>query len=222
MLSFSFKQIVNSIITGFFCTTLGANAQSQQQYLDNVLNQLDQPANWKNVPISKPALPARSPQAPQAPAGYQRQPFRGSENPQAGLFGNSTPAQNPFSKQNLLRTFFGGSPMGGNTGNSSNSSNQPQHLGDIQGNLQTARDQCAQAENDAARANQGRDKDMRLSAASSAQYHANSALAAAERAEGMAYSGTQQEKDYAQQARNAANRAQEAANRARYNAECGS
>ncbi|MBY0358875.1 MAG: hypothetical protein K2W82_12795 [Candidatus Obscuribacterales bacterium] len=219
MPSFSFKQIFTSIIAGFLCTSLAAKAQSQQQYLDNVLNQLDQPANWQNVPISKPTPAAR---LPQAPAGYQRQPFRGSETPQANPFGNNAAAQNPFSKQNLLRTFFGGSPMGGNMGNSPNSSKQPQHLGDIQSNLQTARDQCAQAENDAARANEGRDKDMRLSAASSAQYHANSALAAAERAEGMAYSGTQQEKDYAQQARNAANRAQEAANRARYNAECGS
>lgn len=211
-------------------------AQSEEQYMDRMLNRVDQ-SNWQNVPVKQ--APRMQNQAYGTPANtYQQRPLLNysAQQPQTAWAQNNQsmpqmqPAMNPqagamqqpqniFTPQNLLRVFLGGSPSGG-TGNQS--SNRPMHLGDIQSNLQRARDQCQQAENDAERANQGKDKGLRLSAASSAQYHANDARGAAERAESMAYSGTQQEKDYAQQARNAANRAQSAADRARYNAECGS
>jgi hypothetical protein len=64
----------------------------------------------------------------------------------------------------------------------------------------------------------GNDQGTRQGCASSAQYHANDARAAAEQAESLTYSSTQYAKDYAAQARAAANRAQEAADRAQYNA----
>lgn len=198
-------------------------AHAQERKLDNMLNQLDQ-YSWQNVPVNKASQPY--PTAPAVSPGYQPRyanPMSPGASPvrpfQTQTNGSSfQPQQNPFDKGNLLRVFL----QGGSLGGGASSANTPKHLGDIQSNLQTARDQCQQAENDASRASSGSDKGLRLSAASSAQYHANSAREAAERAEGMAYSGTQSEKDYAQQARNAANRAQAAADRARYNAECGS
>lgn len=190
---------------------------SQERALNNMLNQIDQPSDWRSVPVQNTQQAQPYSSAPAFGGGYPQQRNQPFQTPTAGL--SPQPQQNPFSKSNLLRVFLQGGSLGG--GASGSSSNSPKHLGDIQSNLQTARDQCQQAEDDASRANYGSDKGLRLSAASSAQYHANAAREAAERAENMAYSGTQQEKDYAQQARNASNRAQSAADRARSNAECG-
>ncbi|MBX9570064.1 MAG: hypothetical protein K2X77_14285 [Candidatus Obscuribacterales bacterium] len=84
--------------------------------------------------------------------------------------------------------------------------------------MQCAIDQKAQAENAASRANSG-NRDSRLSAASQAQYHADSARNWADKTASTAYGASSLAQDAAARARDAANRAQEAANRARYNAE---
>ena len=133
----------------------------------------------------------------------------------------------PFSPKGLLRIFFeGGSPGmgGGSSGGSSGNSPEQQAknasvTGQAEALLNRARNQDAQAVSDAERAHKGYgDKGSRLAAASSAQYHANDARAAADEAANLTYSGPQYAKDYAAQARNAANHAQEAADRAAYNA----
>lgn len=84
--------------------------------------------------------------------------------------------------------------------------------------MQCAIDQKAQAESAASRANSGT-RDARLSAASQAQYHADSARNWADKTTSTAYGASSLAQDAAARARDAANRAQEAANRARYNAE---
>ena len=84
--------------------------------------------------------------------------------------------------------------------------------------MQCAIDQKAQAENAASRANTGT-RDSRLSAASQAQYHADSARNWADKTASTAYGASSLAQDAAARARDAANRAQEAANRARYSAE---
>jgi len=128
----------------------------------------------------------------------------------------------PFSKQNLLRIFFGGGSGSGFGGSSGGDSSQNQAkdasiVGQAEALLQRARNQAAQAESDAERARNG-DRGSRLSAASSAQYHANDARSAADTAASITYGASQYAQDYAAQARDAANRAQSAADRANYNA----
>lgn len=180
---------------------------------------------------------------PTSPMGFGGSPMGayGSRNPMAMMPGGASPfapfggmrqplqsGPPPFSRQALLRTFFGGGTgsgggFGGSSGSSGNSAEQQANNANITGQaeamLQRARDQAAQAESDAARASEGSDKGARQAAASSAQYHANYAREAADQAASNTYNGPAYAQDYAQQARNEANRAQEAADRARYNAE---
>lgn len=149
----------------------------------------------------------------------------GIMNAYAPLGGMHQPLQSgppPFSKQNLLRIFFGGGSGSGFGGSSGGDSSQNQAkdasiVGQAEALLQRARNQAAQAESDAERARNG-DRGSRLSAASSAQYHANDARSAADTAASITYGASQYAQDYAAQARDAANRAQAAADRANYNA----
>lgn len=132
----------------------------------------------------------------------------------------------PFSPKGLLRIFLegGSGGMGGGSGGSGGNSSETAAknasvTGQAEALLNRARNQAAQAVSDSERAHKGYgDKGSRLAAASSAQYHANDARAAADQAASITYSGPQYAKDYAAQARNEANRAQEAADRAQYNA----
>lgn len=139
-----------------------------------------------------------------------------------GLF-NGSPArpmnQNPFTPQNLLKTFLGGSPNTG-SGGSGGTVDDSAAVGNAQSQLQIARDQAAQAEGDAGRASYG-ERSSRKSAAYSAQCHADAARAAADRATSIAGGHSLAANDAAAQARNAANRAQAAADRASYNANTG-
>ncbi len=138
--------------------------------------------------------------------------------------GTAVGASNPFNRMNLLKTFFGGAPGTAGSGSSSGNSAEQQAknasvTGQAEALFQRATNQAAQAVSDAERASKGYgDKGSRLAAASSAQYHANDARAAADEAGNITYSGPQYAQDYAAQARAQANRAQEAADRAAYNA----
>lgn len=82
--------------------------------------------------------------------------------------------------------------------------------------LQYASDQATQAESAAGRAGCSGNRSAKLAAAEEAQYHANYAREAADRATAAAAGGPPEANDAAQQARNAAYRAQAAADRARY------
>lgn len=159
----------------------------------------------------------RAPNQLQSPfASLQNRPGVPPINRNPGQPGGGGGVENPFSRQNLLRAFLGGS--GGSTGGPNNSARDASAVGTAQSNLQTALSEAAQAESDEGRARYGGDKSSRLSAASSAQYHANAARAAADRASSVSYNGPSLARDYAAQARDAAYRAQGAADRARYNA----
>lgn len=207
--------------------------------LDQMLNQVDN-SNWNNVPVSRGSAPAPSGYgaAPQGGNNYypnmQRpMPYGGAPaypqgmtayNPQqfAPIGGIRQPLASgppPFSRQSLLRIFLSGGSGGMGGGGMSNPQNDPSVQGNCEAQLQIARDQCQQAENDAARASYASSKSERMDAASSAQYHANAARSAADNAYSSSYGKSQTSQDYAAQARNAANRAQEAADRARYNAD---
>jgi hypothetical protein len=220
--------------------------QAQQVDLNSLLDKVDQPHRWNNTPISQPVVnqqPARYPAANyqstqmMGQPGYQQQGYGGNQpgyalqqrqaqaqqrpNLLSIFMGGSPqpaaqpkPPENPFSGGNLLKTFFGGSNGSGTP------AQEASILGDAQSDLQTARDQAAQAEDASSRASSG-DRGSRLSAASEAQYHANAAREAADRAYNRASGHSSGANDAASQARAEANRAQAAADRAHYNAEAG-
>jgi hypothetical protein len=147
----------------------------------------------------------------------------GGANP--GLFGGGggTAAaqpmqmQNLFSKQNIMKALFGGSPsMSGPGGSHANYGAKSSSAYD---QLSVANNSAQQAEGDAERANSGDDKGARMSAAESARYAAQAARGAADQATSSAAGGGSDASDYAAQARDAADRAQAAADRATANAE---
>ena len=204
---------------------LNASAQNfPSQSLNQLLNQVDD-TSWNSVPVSNPrqVLPTpRTNQMAQMPMG-QPSPYPMSPMQQfAPIGGMRQPLQSgppPFSKQGLMRIFLEGGMGGGMGGGSGANPEDPSIRGNCEAQLQIARDQCAQAEGDAGRASSSSSKYERQNAASSAQYHANAARAAADNAYSSSYGKSQTAQNYAAQARNAANRAQEAADRARYNAD---
>lgn len=185
------------------------------QSLNQLLNQVDN-SNWNSVPVSNSRQVLPTPR----PAQMAQMPRQASPMQQfAPIGGMRQPLQSgppPFSKQGLLRMFLEGGMGGGTSGPNPE---DPSIKGNCEAQLQIARDQCCQAEGDAGRASSSSSKYERQSAASSAQYHANAARAAADNAYSSSYGKSQSAQDYAAQARNAANRAQEAADRARYNAD---
>lgn len=211
----------------FSSLTLPVSAQNfPQRSLDQLLNQVDQNQSWNNVPVSgntKQVLPGY--RGPANASGFNQSPggFGSNQSVNPGqqfapIGGMRQPMQSgpsPFSPRGLMRIFF----EGGSGGGTPNPGQDNSANGNIEAQLQIARDQAAQAEGDASRASYGSDKWAKQSAASSAQYHANAANAAADNAYSQAYGKSQTAQNYAAQARNAANRAQEAANRARYNAD---
>ncbi|MBX9570480.1 MAG: hypothetical protein K2X77_16405 [Candidatus Obscuribacterales bacterium] len=208
-----------SVLSGFSIPNCSAQ-NFPGQSLNQLLNQVDN-SNWNSVPVSNPrqVLPApRTGQMAQMP----RSPYPSNPVQQfAPMGGMRQPLQSgppPFSRQSLMRIFLEGGMGGGGSGPNPE---DPSIKGNCEAQLQIARDQCAQAEGDAARTNYGSgySKYDKQNAASSAQYHANAARAAADNAYSSSYGKSQSAQDYAAQARNAANQAQAAADRARYNAD---
>ena len=135
---------------------------------------------------------------------------------------------NLLKPQDLLRLFksnrtsgmngINGSSISGSNNASSNQEHQQriEVTGQVEALLQRAQDQAAQAESDAQRAFYG---DNRQGAASSAQYHANDARAAADTAASITAYASGSSKSYAAQARASANSAQGAAERALANSQ---
>jgi hypothetical protein len=148
-------------------------------------------------------------------------PARGA-NPMASLFGGGgttaaqQPMQNLFSRENIMRTLFGGSPS---MSSGSSHANNGAKSANAQESLSVANNSAQQAESDAEMASSGDDKGARTSAAESARYAAQAARGAADQATAQAAGGSSDANDYAAQARDAADRAQAAADRATANAE---
>lgn len=241
-------------------------AQGNEASMERMLNALDRPGMWQNVPVSgsragmqpgmqngmqsgmqsgmQPAMRTGMPMQNMAqqrintPSGFASRPafqqsgFGMAPAAQAAprpnllqqMFGGGAASPPPqptspgglFSRENILKTFFG------NGGSGSSSTNSPDNSGKIaqaQENLSTALNQASKAENDCERASYGNDRGVRMGAAESARYAAGSARAAADRASSAAYGLGGLASDYAAQARAAADRAQAAADRATANAE---
>jgi len=212
-------------------TLLSPGFTQNQASMERMLNYLDRPGAWSNVPVSGAQPQVRQPINSAPTDGRAATPMRQTMFNSSGFAANAAPVlpmagqgsnpfaaqggNNLFSRENILKTLFGGSPSTG--GGSSH--NDPAKSANAQDNLSTALDRAAKAEADCERASSGNDKNSRLAAAESARYAAGAARAAAERAESAAYGGNSYASGLAAQARDAANRAQAAADRATANAE---
>jgi len=200
-----------------------SSAQAQRpQSMGEMLDAVDQPQGWSQTPVRAVAPLQNAPQnmAPQFNNGFNNgyNGTNGGMNGQPGngwgtnAFGQSqmqqqTP-QNPFTMQNIFKSMMGG-------GGSSKPQNDGQARATAEENLQTARDQEAQAREDAASVSGTSDKGEKQSHAESARYHAQAAREAADRAyEAASSSGSSSANDYASSARAAADGAQAAADRA--------
>jgi len=201
------------IVLGLALTQMPSQCQqsSQEAQLNKMLDTLDQ-SNWKQVPISQPvAAPAQyMPPSQNAIVQPQKVP---SQRPFEQQFNN------PFTPQNILKTFLGGSGSGPGTGKQID----PSAVGSAEGNLQTARDQEQQAVDVCNSIGGQSDKGTRENLASQAQYHANAAREASDRIYSASNNNSNSSRlsDLAAQARAAADRAQEQANRARAKADNG-
>src|SRR5271170_2859214 len=148
-----------------------AIAQNQDS-MSQLLNQVDQPSVWQRTPISGTG-PARSKSGRVSPG----QPVNSA--PLSDSPGNAiapVPAQNPFSTfQNIFKT------MMGNSGASAPRDIQSA-LNSAREDLQTARDQEAQARDACAAISGESDKEVKQGLAEQARYHATAAREAADRA----------------------------------------
>lgn len=166
--------------------------------------------------------PAGNWPAPPNNNAYNQAPWRQYPHPRIqGRPVNQSYGQNPFARlspKDVFRIMFGGNP--GDNSAAARERNANAYAG-ASGNLQTALDQAAQAEDAASRASYGSDQGARQSAAAEAQDHANAARAAADAAYETAYGASSEAQDQAAQARDAANRAQYAADRGAANANGG-
>ncbi len=206
-------------------TASGAYAQNpSQSEIDQFLD-----GGW-GQPGNAPA-PAQNPQAFQGqqfgqfmqnqaqsplrlPQGRSFPAFPGGPR-EAGNAGR--PISTPFGKltpQEIFRIMFGGGSAPGSPQDPGRNSGA---IYGAQGQLQVARDQAAQAESAASRAQYGSSSERRSQAAQ-AQNHANAARAAADSATAQAGGGPSEAQNAAAQARNEAARAQYAADRAHANA----
>jgi len=186
----------------FACPGALMGQSSDNSRMEKLLDQVDRPGSW----------PALSP----SPRSTTQAPANSSLNPGA-TFGGGAPSQpqNLFTPRNILRALMGAPPQGTKSGSFSSK------RGNVEENLQTARDQASRAESACERASSGSDKEARMSAAEEARYAASAAREAADRASGQAENTTGDIADLAAQARGAADQAQAAADRATANAEGG-
>jgi hypothetical protein len=231
MQAIKFSLLTIAAAAVFAQPVLAQNAFSNMSMMDS-----DSNYGWQQLQF----MPAQQPMTMQRPMQQQMQPLMQQQMMQqpANMFSGrpqnfnmASPPENPFTMQNLLKAFLGGSPTSPNDAARKRAEEQARKtadqqaknaaeqyaLGNVRCDLQIALDQACQAENDCGRATYG-EKSYRLSAAYSAQCHADAARGAADRAAGTAYGKGSTVNDVACQTRNAANRAQAAADRARYNA----
>lgn len=226
-----FSIIQSILLAAGLIAGIPAFAQDNGSSLGKLLDQVDTRGGWENVPMGgQNMLPAAQYGAqgmssmPPAAGGFPGQLLT----PNCG-FGPSSGMMNPaqmrslFTRQNLLRVFLGGD-MGDFGGGAPKTQAQRAKDASVTGSAeslyQRASDQAAQAEADEQTASKGSGNDLgtRQGAASSAQYHASDAAAAADAADDITYTSTNYAKDYAAKTRDEANRAQAAADRAQYNA----
>ncbi|HEY9871779.1 MAG TPA: hypothetical protein V6D08_21675, partial [Candidatus Obscuribacterales bacterium] len=131
---------------------------------------------------------------------------QGRSFPASGDSLRSSPFPGParLTPQDIFRILFGGGAGGGQNPDAGQRTDATYRA---RSELQVARDQAAQAESAASRAQYGSDRYAKSSAAAEAQNHANAARAAADRATSAAGGGPSEALDAAAQARNEAARA---------------
>jgi len=191
----------------------GTSAQNQGS-MNQLLNQVDQPNVWQRVPVSAPPQ-ARQGQMPPGNPGNLAPVSSAPAYP--GAAATPDKSQSPFTIMNIFKSMMGG----GNR--------RPASPKDMQGalesareDLQTARDQEAQARDANGAIGGESDRGVKQGLAEQARDHANAAREAADRA--YETSGNFPNSDIsgiASEARGAADEAQAAADRATARAEGG-
>jgi len=203
--------MVRRVANGFFLSLLpffwlgaAAGQSSDNAKMEKLLDQVDKPGSWPTITpkASSPGSPAAK---PSQRSGAACEP---------ALVKPSQP-QSQWTPRNVLRVLLGAPPEGTKSGSFSGA------RGNVEENLQAARDQASRARSACERASSGSNKEARMSAAEEARYAASAAREAADRASSQAENTTGDIGDLAAQARGAADEAQEAADRATANAEGG-
>jgi hypothetical protein len=204
-----FRKILVLLLIYFLPSS--AIAQSQDS-MSQLLNQVDQPSVWQSTPVSGTG-----------PAGSMSGGVSTGQPTNSAPFNERlpntiapVPAQNPFSTfQNILRTMMG-------SGGASAPGDVQSALNSAREDLQTARDQEAQARDACAAISGESDKGVKQGLAEQARYHAAAAREAADRAyEISGRFGSSDISGVASEARGAADAAQAAADRATARAEGG-
>lgn len=199
------RTVVNGFVLSllsFFCLSAALAQSSDEAKMEKLLDQVDRPGSWpamtpKTAPsANRPVNPAFKPTATQRTLAPSQ-------------------TQNQWTPRNILRVLLGAPPEGTKSGSFSGA------RGNVEENLQAARDQASRAQSACERASSGSDKEARMSAAEEARYAASAAREAADRASSQAANTTGDIADLAAQARGAADEAQSAADRATANAEGG-
>ncbi|PWT96971.1 MAG: hypothetical protein C5B53_08705 [Candidatus Melainabacteria bacterium] len=201
------RRVANGLLLSllpFFYLGAAAGQSSNASKMEKLLDQVDQPGSW-------PALPGKA----ASPGSPPAKPFlrSGGASPQTPV--SPSQPQSQWTPRNILRVLLGAPPTGTTSGSFSGAK------GNVEENLQTARDQSSRAQSACERASSGSDKEARMAAAEEARYAASAAREAADRASSQAANTTGDIADLAAQARGAADEAQAAADRATANAEGG-
>ena len=185
----------------------GASAQNQGS-MNQLLNQVDQPNVWQRVPVSVPPQASQGQMPPGSP-GNLAPVYPGAPAP-------PDKSQSPFTIMNIFKSMMGGN-------------RRPASPQDVQSaiesareDLQTARDQEAQARDANGSIGGEHDRGVKQGLAEQARDHANAAREAADRAyETSGRFPNSELSGIASEARGAADEAQAAADRATARAEGG-
>lgn len=204
------RRVANGFVLSLLsCFWLGAapGQTSDDAKMEKLLDQVDRPGSW-------PAMTPKTTAPATLPVNRFFKP--GATTPQNSMPPNQT--ENQWTPRNILRVLLGAPPEGSKGTKSGSFSGA---RGNVEENLQAARDQASRARSACERASSGSDKDARMSAAEEARYAASAAREAADRASSQAENTTGDIAELAAQARGAADEAQSAADRATANAEGG-
>jgi hypothetical protein len=190
------------VILSAFMPFQGAFGQNQGS-MSQLLNQVDQPNVWQRVPVSAPQQPMQGQGMPSNPGNVA--PI------------NSAPvapnaSQSPYTLMNIFKTMMGGGPGGGRKASPQDVQSA---IESAREDLQTARDQEAQARDANGSIGGESDRGVKQGLAEQARDHASAAREAADRAyETSGRFPNSELSDIASEARGAADEAQAAADRA--------
>jgi hypothetical protein len=200
------KRPAIALIMLMLLSNVPCNAQSNQADLEKMMNHIDHPDMWKNVPNNAPRtvpLPQRA-QPQRMQHMQQQQPVNKSR------------------RRELTRIMMeGGAPSGGGGPRAMHMQQQPQQFSggsNAYSQYQKAENEAKRAYNYAQTARTSNDKWIRKDSASKADYAARSARYASDAVYYAAQKGDPVAKQYQQRARYASDRARADAGRAASNA----